>query len=855
MRIELKNFRCYEQYTIDIPDKGLLLLSGISGSGKSTLLNAIVHGFYGKIKKPYTFGKSSCQVNIQFHDIDIQRTNKPNRLIVLKGNQKYEDEQAQSIIENTLGINYEQFVLSSYVSQKSNASIFTYNHNEQIQKIKSIVMSQDTFDTVDYKKHIKDYIKDYHDKILVLKTNVEHTSNQLHQLEREYNQKHTNFEFTQELKKELHAMENIDDKICYLNTYIDDFNSLSQQLNSINKEKTHLYSCLSTYQKEVQEKNILENQIKIEKSNQENKKNTLSEYRKQIQDNPNQEQLIQNLHFMIAYREKQIKLDEHRRKLDTMKTNEIQENENILTQLKSTLIDSKQIDIYNDEIKILNKKIQKARDVQIIKDKIKSSYTHHFGTNKNPNGEDKTILTSIQNNINTVNKQIERLEKLNKQCIIKCPACYEYIKFNKETTHTEQLSNKKEYDTYAKKNGQKDEHAHQVKQYKIQLNKLDSLYYKIDELIKEKQCIVNDYPDIEKTDVQEIQITLSQLNKKIDEHECIQKSVDNLIKTIHENKQGKGFSRSIQYSINELDQLKSELDRYKDDDITNGISGIDGITDLNTITIEDLKKIYIEKKIEHEKHQDLFCKIDQLEHDIRSLQKNIDTLHDKICQYNDIEDKIQDYQKTIAEIDATIQQMNHTYDTMNSNIENVKSYIQTLHYSKTKTKIETQMISLKNDLKEKLNEQDGFVQLKEKYEQAELMALETAIHMFNHYTKFYLDTFFDQEPMIAELVITYQKKKMKSLKIHSSIHYKGNEYDSIYQLSGGEIDRCSLASICGLNTMLNSPFLILDESLSSLDTDKNNEIITFLKDLAHDKLILVCSHEAVEGIFDQIINI
>jgi len=84
MRIHLKNFRCYDSYSVDIPDKGLLLLSGISGSGKSTLLNAIVHGFYGKIKKPYTFGKTTCQVNIQFRDIEIQRTNKPNRLIVLK---------------------------------------------------------------------------------------------------------------------------------------------------------------------------------------------------------------------------------------------------------------------------------------------------------------------------------------------------------------------------------------------------------------------------------------------------------------------------------------------------------------------------------------------------------------------------------------------------------------------------------------------------------------------------------------------------------------------------------------------------------------------------------------------------
>jgi len=268
-----------------------------------------------------------------------------------------------------------------------------------------------------------------------------------------------------------------------------------------------------------------------------------------------------------------------------------------------------------------------------------------------------------------------------------------------------------------------------------------------------------------------------------------------------------------------------------------------------------LKKIHIEKKVEYKNYQHIVSQIKQLEDDVLSIQKNIETIQNKLNRYKDIQDKLNECQKTIDEMDKTIDQMNTKYDTIHPTIQNVNSYIQILEYTKTKDTITSQMISLENDLKEKLNEQDGFIQLKEKYEQAELMALETAIQMFNQYTKFYLDTFFDQEPMIAKLVITYQKKKMKSLKIHPSIHYKGNEYDSIFQLSGGEIDRCSLASICGLNTMLNSPLLILDESLSSLDSDKNNEIITFLKDLAQDKLVLICSHEAVEGTFDRIIHV
>ena len=69
----------------------------------------------------------------------------------------------------------------------------------------------------------------------------------------------------------------------------------------------------------------------------------------------------------------------------------------------------------------------------------------------------------------------------------------------------------------------------------------------------------------------------------------------------------------------------------------------------------------------------------------------------------------------------------------------------------------------------------------------------------------------------------------KKLEIKTEINYKGSVYDDISQLSGGEFDRCVLASVCGVNTMLGSNILILDESLASLDSDTNTDIINFLK--------------------------
>src|SRR3990167_9121698 len=78
---------------------------------------AIYFVLYGKGNKLITFGKTSCSVNMVFHDLDITRTKRPN-ILTLKdetGNM-YEDDTAQSIINEKFGI---AFDITSYVQQNT----------------------------------------------------------------------------------------------------------------------------------------------------------------------------------------------------------------------------------------------------------------------------------------------------------------------------------------------------------------------------------------------------------------------------------------------------------------------------------------------------------------------------------------------------------------------------------------------------------------------------------------------------------------------------------------------------------------------------------------------------------------
>ena len=83
--------------------------------------------------------------------------------------------------------------------------------------------------------------------------------------------------------------------------------------------------------------------------------------------------------------------------------------------------------------------------------------------------------------------------------------------------------------------------------------------------------------------------------------------------------------------------------------------------------------------------------------------------------------------------------------------------------------------------------------------------------------------------------------------------YKGEEIE-LSSLSGGEYDRVSLAIMLSFNNLSKSNMILLDESISSLDADLTNDILTTLKDNLLNKRIIVVAHQLSTGLFDQIIN-
>lgn len=147
MIVKLTNFRCWEDKTFNLSDKGMILLSGASGAGKSSLLNAIYFCLFGVGVKVKTYNKKSCKVEIYFEDFHVVRSKNPNRLLL---NDIYENDVAQAMIDKKFG---KHFGTTSYLRQNNYKSFILLNPTEKLLFLEYLVF--ENIDTCVMKEKIK----------------------------------------------------------------------------------------------------------------------------------------------------------------------------------------------------------------------------------------------------------------------------------------------------------------------------------------------------------------------------------------------------------------------------------------------------------------------------------------------------------------------------------------------------------------------------------------------------------------------------------------------------------------------------------------------------------------------------
>lgn len=139
---------------------------------------------------------------------------------------------------------------------------------------------------------------------------------------------------------------------------------------------------------------------------------------------------------------------------------------------------------------------------------------------------------------------------------------------------------------------------------------------------------------------------------------------------------------------------------------------------------------------------------------------------------------------------------------------------------------------------------------------AEYIRLDQKLSQLNRKINKILSALF-QEPINITISSLRQLKSDDRIKpqINYTIIYEGAEVTKISEISGGEAMRVSLAMAIAFSRLSNMPFLLLDESLSTLDAITKESTIQMIKDKLPNKIVVVVNHDTTSGVYNSVMRL
>lgn len=259
----------------------------------------------------------------------------------------------------------------------------------------------------------------------------------------------------------------------------------------------------------------------------------------------------------------------------------------------------------------------------------------------------------------------------------------------------------------------------------------------------------------------------------------------------------------------------------------------------------------VKKELNHQQHpSDVGTSLTECQQSIKSLNKDLELIRKQI-QYLELKDKANTIQDTIdSKLSDKILEIVQLTEQKTNKLEKIKKY---LEIRREHSSLKSQEGALKNTY----NQLAALSKLKQLAIETEYEQLQSVVDSINTTVSEILTAIFE-DPISVSLQLFKELKTDKRIKplVNLKIDYKGSSYDNINNLSGGEGDRISLAFLVALNRILGSPFILLDECISSLNQSVRTECIESIRGcLPADVICIVVNHEDVEGNYDQVIHI
>ena len=796
MKIELHNFKCYKDQTFEFNTvNGIVLLSGDSGKGKSTILQAIYFALYGKITKVISYGDKTCSVCLTLPKFTIKRSKGPNKLIV---NHLLHDDEAQQFINSHFGT---QFEFTGYIPQTISKSFIMMSGSEKLSLLETFTHS--TFDIVTVKLKCKNNISRLNDEMMACQGKIE-TCNEMI----------ASTSVRDPLECPIQGVDCVADaQLVYDNEVILSMQTQKVMQRLINElgALNNLDSLIKTYD---DQKTDLNDQLlslrMVDLSMTDADESSLAEARAYLADYLNMHELTAQL----------LENDRLSTQLDTLKQKELSMYESKLAKYSARLWSKYSEEDFYEIKQSIEAGITDVTDLRKIQTKLDDvmNDTHLRTYNTFTIDELRAELELQKNNL---------MSSENEKHAYTCPECNTCLTLKDEKLIVNNNTTADQGDTHDDIEiiNKTINALYSIIDYKIRAHNITDRY--------EEMPYLGDLTvDLKLLSTYEFK-QLDMINKIADLEHCL------ATQTVQSD-----IYASLMDDYERTQRLVIDLRKKTPEFEYDNKFGESELEISNTISSIE-RHLHDQKRVSRG-IRDISSRLVKIDGDIsRKEQGHVDR-YGSINQVIVIEREIDDCRHTIIDIEKNTRQYLVNLSGMSTWVQHMKEYNSFMEWT---TKLNG-LCALEKTLR---CEYEASLKLKEILLNCESRTVANLVDTINIHAKLYIDAFFSDDINVSLSPYKSTKSGVKP-EVSISIEYKGMECD-LLMLSGGEVARIVLAFTLALNEIFETPILLLDECTSSLDEETAGDVFNVIKEQLHGVFTIVVAHQAVTGVFDEIVEL
>lgn len=826
--LTLSNFKTHVSKEIEFPDKGLVLLSGVSGAGKSSVFKAVLQALYGCVSKPQNWNASNYEVSLNIRGHQIKRA-KGKNAVKFNG---IDGELAQAEIERFLGMNEAEFISSSYIAQKNQQSLLTLTPAEQLNFIERLAFSGESPDK-------------YKTRIL---SKINNTKNELASADNEVK---SLISIEQELKSSLPKDAPLID---WDGPIMIREKELSITAGELNKAQETYYTFVEKRKEQQDRLNLLleiDTKIKQGKISLGEIRAQLDALEKDYKELPSipQESDIANLKEARRLNDIVLKIEETRQKIEKLR-----EGTGTESAVDEKITDTKtSINAIKARIIAASKELQSANISVETQDKYQK-YLAENGFLKVTNPSliySKEAVELLKNRVLLAEESILKTEKAisdTKQSQVfgtskKCPKCKTDLILDSGQLCVHSRSNEDSFSTVIQSlESQKNKYRAAQEKIRKSIAEIEKIVSPLGEDLVDAECLFGRRDALEST--------LSSLNYEL---EHLSKTLDTLNSqktVIAEKKKQTEELLSLENSL----QVTANVTCKGNPKLLDLIKKYEGCS-FDSV-IEETLLLFNSANSSCKRINELKQQQSEAESYVLRLIKERDEIAEKpsivptMLTFEEITENVNELKDNINLIKQQLIEYKAKRDQQKKDIDSRERVSNT--YKSVLVKLE----SAKNIQESSLKTLKNATKLKEISDIAQTQAIESTVESINVAAQEYLNCLFADFPLTAQLRTTKENKDGSvKPKLSLIINYKGVEFNSIDEVSGGEYDRIVLAFQLALNSMYASPFLMIDEGFTGLNSELVDLTVDSLRILSRESLVIVIGHNVNAGMFDEVVEI